>query len=105
MRAGTGPRGRAGRATWVAVAAIGKAGMCSSRGQGVTIRSQAPPVLWSAMRFLCFLAMGELLALGEQVGQPLQLGGAYLQVRGAHTAPRMAMSSVILYAVGKSGAG
>jgi hypothetical protein len=30
------------------------------------------------MRCLSFFAMGELLALGEQVEQPLQLGGAYL---------------------------
>src|SRR5262245_14351807 len=82
MRAGTGPGGRAGRTAWVAAAAIGKAGMCSSRCQGVTIRSQAPPVLRSAMRCLCFFATGRLLALGEQVDQPLQLGGAYLQVRG-----------------------
>src|SRR5262245_26425409 len=82
MRAETGPGGRVGRTAWVAVAAIGKAGMCSSRCQGVTIRSQAPPVLWSAMRCPFFFAMGELLALGEQVEQPLQLGGAYLQVRG-----------------------
>jgi hypothetical protein len=39
-------------------------------------------VLWSVMPCLCFFVMSELLALGEQVEQPLQLGGAGVQVRG-----------------------
>src|SRR5215510_3332510 len=65
MRAGTGPGRRVGRTASIAVTAIGKAGMCSSMCQGATIRSQAPPVLWSVMRCLWFFAIGELLALGE----------------------------------------
>src|SRR5688500_17438527 len=56
--------------------------MCSSRCQGVTIRSHPSSVPWSATRCLTFLPVGEFLAQVEQVEQPLQLGGAGLQVRG-----------------------
>ena len=56
--------------------------MCSSRCQGVTIGSQVPPVPWSATRCLSCFPVGEFLAVGEQVEQPLQLGGAGVQVCG-----------------------
>src|SRR5262249_39552138 len=72
----TGPAGRAGQIISAALAGTGKSGMYSSRCQGMTMGSQPPPLLCSATRCLSFLPVG------EQVEQPLQLGGAGLQVRG-----------------------
>src|SRR5262245_30041421 len=81
IRPPTGPAGRAGQIVSVTPAGTGKAGMCSSRCQGATMGSQGRPLLWSAMGCLSFAA-GELFPLGEQVEQPLQLGGAGVQVCG-----------------------
>src|SRR3984957_12476162 len=49
IRAGTGPSGRVGRIVSATPTGTGKAGMCSSRGQGATMRSQPPAVPRSAM--------------------------------------------------------
>src|ERR1019366_4644571 len=73
---GAGPAGRDGQIVSATPTGTGKAGMCSSRCQGVTMRSQPPSLLWSATSCLSFFPVG------EQVEQPLQLGGAGLQVRG-----------------------
>ena len=59
-----------------ALAGTGKAGMCSSRCQGETMRSQVPLLLFLATCCPSFFA------LGAQVEQPLQLGGVGLQVGG-----------------------
>src|SRR5581483_6519057 len=94
-RPSTAPSGSGGSMVLAGPAGTGKSGMCSSRCQGTTMRSQSPLVL-AGIGFSPF-------PLGKQVPEPQQLRGAILQVGadlvlglGRGTAQRVEQQAVVV---------